>query len=271
MLPGLGCQVFTFAFVTPLYAAMQLATSITAVKPTAHNTRIPRAILVAIPVVYTIGCQVPGILMILPRSEWMTADLKQLMIAIWQPWPAYVSILLTISSVVLPAFLQEDNATPAGNRRYRTALRHAYAFTFGGVAVSHLVSVIIPLASVLAPTLFQKSVLGDLHPFKVFETPRPWASPAPQLLSVAQGTKNFLRWDYIVGTLGTLVWATTLYTTAHRNVYGRVDYVDLARKVVPLTLLSGPVGAAVQLMWERDELLLQTDGKPVVTAHKKGL
>lgn len=201
----------------------------------------------------------------------MTADLKQIFIALWQPWPAYVSILLTIASVIVPPFLQEDNATPAGNRRYRTALRHAYAFTFGGVTVSHLVSVILPLASLIAPNLFQKSVLGDLHPFNVFETPRPWASPVPQLLSVAQGTKNLLRWDYLVGTTATLVWAVTLYSTAHRNVYGRVDYVELLRKVVPLTLLSGPVGAAVQLMWERDELLLQTDGKPIASLHKKGL
>lgn len=223
--------------------------------------------LIALPIVFTIGFQVPSTLMILPRSEHISADLKQLFIAIWQPWPAYTGILTTVAATILPPLLAEDNNTVASTRRYRSALRRVYAFAFGGTAITHIVAVAIPLATLAAPAIFSKNFIAELHPLRVYETPLPWQPYT--VTSVAQGAKAFLRWDYLIGSAGFLIWAVTLYSRAHRQVYGKVNCLDLAYKVGSLTVLTGPVAAAVELMWERDELIIETDGKRAAISDKK--
>lgn len=252
---GLTAQVLTFAFAIPLYCAVHLVTSVTARKPSAENLGIPHAVLRALPFAFVIGMLVPSGLMILPQSETITSDLKQILIASWHPWPAYVAILLGIAHLVLTP-LQRNDGSPDSKRSSRRSLRYVYAFAFANVAISHLVCVTISLATVAAPAIFAEPFLESLHPLKVFETPLPWQSPVVRVDTVGQGMQTFLRWDYLIGTTGVLVWAVSLYKTAHRAVYGRVDGLGLLIKTALLTLLSGPVGAAVELLWERDELVL---------------
>lgn len=265
---GLTAQVLTFAFAAPLYAAIQLYGSITASRPSAENIRVPRAVLNAMPFAFVVGYMVPTVLLILPPSEYITADLKQVFIAGWHPWPAYVSILITAIYVLSSPFLK-DERSPSSSRAALRSLRVVYAFAFAQTAVAHLTALIISLATVLAPVIFKEQFLGSLHPLQVFETRLPWSSPAFQVETVGQGVQVFLRWDYLIGSTGILVWALTLHTTAHQAVYSRVCLAGLGVKIVLLTLLAGPVGAAVELMWERDELVLSETGSSKETAQKQ--
>ncbi|KAL2859932.1 uncharacterized protein BJX67DRAFT_368520 [Aspergillus lucknowensis] len=271
MVLGLLAQVMTFAFATPLYCAIQLFTSVTAVTPNAENIRVPRAVLKALPWVFVVGFMVPSALLVVPVSETVSTDLKQLFIAAWHPWPGYVSILLTTAHVIFSPFTKLDRAVEGG-RATLHSLRWVYAFAFGLAAITHLISWIIPLAAVAEPRLFKEEYLEALHPLAVFAIPKPWETPVP-VESVGAGVHAFLRWDYLIGSAGVLVWATSLYRTAHRVVYGRSGCVGLFVKIVLLTALTGPVAAAVELIWERDELIINELGgvKRVAPAQKKRL
>ncbi|KAL6231537.1 hypothetical protein BDW75DRAFT_219913 [Aspergillus navahoensis] len=255
---GLVAQVMTFAFSAPLYFAIHLFSSATAVKPTPENIRVPRAVLKAIPLVFVIGYMVPSSLMLLPVSEQVTADLKQILIAFWQPWPAYISTLLTLVHLLFSPFTSNDNTVEGGRATLRS-LRWVYAFAFANTALTHIISWTIPLSTVAAPWLFKEEYLHPLHPFVVFDIPKPWEAPV-LVESVGAGAHAFLCWDYIIGSAGVLIWALSLYRAAHRVVYGQAGCVGLLVKVVALTVLTGPVGAAVELMWERDELLFNELG-----------
>lgn len=266
---GLTAQVLTFAFAAPLYGAIQLFTSVTATKPTAENIRVPRAVLRAIPFVFFIGYMVPSFLLLAPESEHVTKDLKQIFIAIWQPWPAYVSILLTVAHIFFSPFTSNDHTVEGGRATLR-ALRGVYAFAFANATLNHLISWIIPLATLAEPRFFKEEYLAALHPCAVFSFPKPWESGAV-VETVGAGVHAFLRWDYIIGSAGVLIWAVSLYRAAHRVVYGRAGCIGLFVKVAALSALSGPIGAAVELMWERDELIINEMGglKRAAPAGKK--
>ncbi|KAF7126248.1 hypothetical protein CNMCM5793_002743 [Aspergillus hiratsukae] len=259
MMFGLLAQVLTFAFAAPLYCAFQLYSSVTARNPNAENIRIPRAVLDVVPLVFIVGFMVPTLLMILPVSEHVTVDMKQIFIASWHPWPAYVAIALTIINIVFSPFVSGDRSVEGGRANLRS-LRFVYAFAFANAALTHLISWIVSLATVVVPAIFEKRLLAALHPFKVFEIALPWTVPALQVSDIGQGVHVFLRWDYLIGSAGVLVWALSLYKTAHLVVYGRVGWLDLLKKVALLVTLAGPVGAAVELMWERDELIIYETG-----------
>ncbi|RAL03226.1 uncharacterized protein BO80DRAFT_423174 [Aspergillus ibericus CBS 121593] len=248
---GLSAQTLTFAFAAPLYCALQLSTSITSHAPTAVNVHIPRSVLYALPWVFAVSYVLPSTLMILPISETITTDLKQIFIALWQPFPAYISILLTVINAVLSPFISVDKT----GRKDHHALRFVYAFAFAHTAITHLVTWTISLITVLAPAILDERFRGELHPSIVFGIPTPWTSPVVQVQSVAEGVHAFLRWDYLIGSVGMVVWAGALYAGAQRVVYGTVGWWRLIVQVVLLTLVAGPVGAAVGLVWERDELV----------------
>ncbi|RDW68949.1 uncharacterized protein DSM5745_08709 [Aspergillus mulundensis] len=271
MVFGLVAQAMTIAFAAPLYFAVQLFSSATAVIPTAENVRVPRAVLKAIPLVFVVGYMVPTGLMLIPVSDNVTPDLKQVLIALWQPWPAYVSILLTFAHLAFSPFTANDS-TLEGSRATLRSLRWVYAFAFANTALTHIISWVIPLTTVAVPWIFKEEFLQPLHPLVVFDIPKPWGAPV-LVEDVGAGVHAFLRWDYIISSTATLIWALSLYRAAHRVVYGRVrpGCVVLLAKIAALTALTGPVGAAVELLWERDELVFNELGgsKRTAPAEKK--
>ncbi|KAL1958967.1 hypothetical protein VTO42DRAFT_3520 [Malbranchea cinnamomea] len=246
---GLTAQIMTYAFATPLYCGFQLANSITAQKPTAANIRISRPVLHCIPLAFIIGYMIPSALMLVAP---VSTDTKQILIASWQPWPAYVSILVTIVDIL---FSPRRKVEPG--RATLRALRRVYAFAFATTALPHIVSWTVSLASVRVPFLFNEKYLDALHPREVFKIAFPWSKPTLQVDSVAAGVHVFLRWDFLIGSLGVLLWAMTLNAVAHREILGKVGWLSLFVKTGLLVVLTGPVGTAVELMWERDELVIQ--------------
>ncbi|KAE8396174.1 hypothetical protein BDV23DRAFT_193037 [Aspergillus alliaceus] len=266
MIFGLTAQVLTFAFAAPLYCFLHLI--VTPTNPTPDAIRVPRSVLHAIPAVFVIGYLLPTHLLTVPLSEHITSDIKQIFIAIWQPWPAYVSILLTVSHLVFNPFTGRDK----DGRANLSALRRVYAFAFANTALTHLVSWILSLGTVFAPGMYNEAYLEALHPRRVFEVPFPWEQPVRGVRSVGEGVHLFLRWDYIIGSAGVLVWAGALYSAARKRVYGKTGLVATLVKSVVLGALVGPVGAAVVLLWERDEMVVCEMGgvrRGVVAGGKK--
>ncbi|GKZ39405.1 hypothetical protein AbraIFM66950_000235, partial [Aspergillus brasiliensis] len=212
---GLSAQTLTFAFAAPLYCALQLTTSITSTSPTATNIHIPKTILTTLPLIFTLSFILPSALMILPVSSTITTDLKQLFIALWQPFPAYISILLTLFHTLFSPSTKTTQKNPN-----LSSLRFIYAFTFFHTLIPHLVTLTISLSTILAPAILSPEYRTALHPSIVFGIPTPWTSPVIQVNSVADGVHAFLRWDYLIGSVGMVVWAWRLYTNAVRKVSG---------------------------------------------------
>lgn len=252
MIFGLMAQVFTFAFATPLILGLQLSCSITARRPHADNIRIPRAVLAVLPLIFVIGFLVPTNMMVLPAPSVISVDLKQIIIAIWQPWPAYVSILSTTAYYVFSPFFSNNH------RASISSLRWVYAFAFINASLSHLVSWVVSLATVVVPIVFERRFLEALHPANVFFIPLPWSGLTVE--NVGHGVHVFLRWDYMIGSAGVLAWAISLYTLAHKQILSTVSWPSLLFKIALLTIVAGPTGAAVELIWERDELVLSETG-----------
>ncbi|KAJ5291805.1 hypothetical protein N7478_001056 [Penicillium angulare] len=260
---GLMAQVFTFAFATPLVCALQLGCSITARRPHAENIRVPRVVLAVIPTVFIIGFLVPTNLMALPAPEIIPVDWKQIAIASWHPWPAYVSILTTVAYYVLGPFFSNNH------RASMSGLRWVYASAFIHASLSHLVTLVLSVGTVVAPALFDDRFVVALHPCKVYSFPLPWSGLTVD--TVAEGVHVFLRWDYMIGSAGILLWALKLHIVAQRQIVSGVSWLSLLFKVGLLTALTGPAGAAVELMWERDELVFRETGgsRQQVTTAKK--
>lgn len=239
----------TYAFAVPLYCGFQLANSITAKKPTAADIRISRSVLNWIPLIFIVAYGVPSGLMLMAPVD---ADTRQKFIASWHPWPAYVCTLATVVDVL---FSPRRKVEPG--RATLRALRRVYAFAFAMAAVPHIVSLTVSIASVKVPYLFNEEYLAALHPCEVFKIALPWTKPALQVGSVAEGVHIFLRWDYLIGSFGVLLWAMSLNSAAHWEVLRKAGWFGLLVKTTLLVAVSGPVGAAVELMWERDELVFQ--------------
>ncbi|CAG8120019.1 unnamed protein product [Penicillium olsonii] len=263
MVFGLVAQVFTFAFATPLFLGLQLGCSVTAHRPHANNIRVPRAVLAALPLVFGVGFMIPTHMMVLPAPSVIPVDFKQIAIAIWQPWPAYVSVLSTVAYYLLSPFISNSH------RASMSSLRWVYAFAFINASLPHLVSWIVSLATVIVPMIFEKRFLETLHPANVYSIPLPWSGLVVD--NVGDGVHAFLRWDYIIGTSGVLIWALSLYTTAHKQLLNTVSWPSLLFKTAVMTAVAGPVGAAVELVWERDELVFSETGgnNQRVSAAKK--
>ncbi|CAG7919565.1 unnamed protein product [Penicillium olsonii] len=252
MVFGLVAQVFTFAFATPLFLGLQLGCSVTAHRPHADNIRVPRAVLAALPLVFGVGFMIPTHMMVLPAPSVIPVDFKQIAIAIWQPWPAYVSVLSTVAYYLLSPFISNSH------RASMSSLRWVYAFAFINASLPHLVSWIVSLATVIVPMIFEKRFLETLHPANVYSIPLPWSGLVVD--NVGDGVHAFLRWDYIIGTSGVLIWALSLYTAAHKQLLNTVSWPSLLFKTAVMTAVAGPVGAAVELVWERDELVFSETG-----------
>jgi len=68
------------------------------------------------------------------------------------------------------------------------------------------------------------------------------------------GIYYLLIYNQVFGSVAILVWAIVINIDG-RTYLNTTDGVVFASKTVGYTLLSGPAGAAVWLLWDRDERL----------------
>ncbi len=69
----------------------------------------------------------------------------------------------------------------------------------------------------------------------------------------------FVQWDLLIGSFAVLVWALALALQARRTRLWAFEWLESFIKVVALVCVSGPVGAAVVVIWERDEMVFRMD------------
>ncbi|KAI1979140.1 hypothetical protein LOZ53_000408 [Ophidiomyces ophidiicola] len=212
------------------------------------------------------GYIVPTIWMAAPKLSNGILPSKQEAIAFWQMWPVWVSIFQYAMTKIMGA--GAGSVYPkTGPIQVRSGLQFLYGFAFLCASLPHIACWTISLSAVAFPTVFSPDILPLLMPNAVFQNKFPWSPEQPESLGV--GALWFLQWDHLCCTVTALVWAVTLYESAHLTNGQSVDKSTLALKVITFTLIAGVAGAAVELMWERDQFLLDLEVTEVNKAVKR--
>ncbi|KAJ9223023.1 hypothetical protein DTO271D3_623 [Paecilomyces variotii] len=259
---GFLAQTITYALSMTIYCMLNLWKSRTISNLTLQKIITPRIISNTLPLALFIGYFIPTALLAAPTAIF-NMDTKQSFLAAWQLWPLTVSFLLSLTKYFSPRCTRPDNIHD--RRADILSLRYLYAFAFACAAIPHLGTWLISLTSVIYPGLFNAEYLEKLHPQRVFINKIPLDSV--RVSSVEEGSLWFLQWDNTIGSISVMLWAVALYRKACAEAKVRVSAVELGVKICLLVILGGPVGAAVELVWERDELVFS---KELEVAAEKG-
>ncbi|KAI1075449.1 hypothetical protein F5B20DRAFT_382649 [Whalleya microplaca] len=281
--PFWGCamQMTSYGCTMPLYGILHLTTS-----PTAEDTSLGLAEdvstsslldLSVLPQASVLGYIIPAILMSLPFSS---NSLHQWFGGLWQGSPIWIAIMQRLLAIRLAKrrrlhyvhngqMMSHSDSTkqlPTENPELAISLARAhedyslskcYSFAFAFCLLSQIGPLILIMAVALYPAGFSRSLQEAWTMYNVFLPPPFWSTE--QMKSMATGMHDFFLYDQYVGSTAAIIWATTLYVISRETVMTVKSWVQLAFKIAGLSLLSGPIGAVVWLMWERDQsVLLET-------------
>ncbi|KAL4960976.1 uncharacterized protein BDV14DRAFT_204256 [Aspergillus stella-maris] len=254
----------TYAIAMPCYLTAHLFISATASKPTADNLSIPIHQLKALIISILLGFMMPCILVTLPeRITWWLIT-RQSAIALWQLYPIWTTAVHCLANLFIPnapsSNHNQDRKQLTESRtdwqRTRSAFRAIYGLAFAVAAISHIATWTISLTTAMAlDNALDSQTAAALHPAMIFLNTAPWSSA--QAASVGEGALWVLQWDETISAGAIWLWSLELYRTAHA-MHGRtIDWAYLVLKTIAFAMVGGFSGAAVELLWEREEMVLE--------------
>ncbi|KAF7504493.1 hypothetical protein GJ744_002173 [Endocarpon pusillum] len=260
---GVLMQNLGYGLIVPLWLFLHLTASSTINAATAAPliSSNPLAIL-TLPLSTILAFFLPNLLMSLSPPHRFSPDnsTKQLYVAICQFGPVLMSVSQFILPIAISATTPGINILSERDKKLKSLkyLRRSYIFAFASTTLSHCVAVGIPLLAYLFPKLFSPVYLPQLQLPNVFvpKSPLPPVQPIPTFVD---GVLAFTQWDLLIGSLAVLVWAVTLALQAQRTRHWAFEWLESLLKVAALVCVSGPVGAAVVIIWERDEMVFGLD------------
>lgn len=271
LIPGILIFNHSHAIMTPLYLTWNLLLSPLVKNSGAAAFAVDAADTTALLVSFVLAYIAPLVVIGLPMPALISPVIKQTVIAWYQQWNVYIALVHFVVCAVIRR-MKKSSSSSSSARRSRHRL--IYAFAFSLAFIPHFVTVTLACTAASFPGLFAGNVGAMLVPRSVFIPPSPWSDL--QAPSLAEGCKWLLQWDFILGSMAMLCWAGCQYLNVCarvRNFHGVQDngffWTSLVPKVVFFALLAGPVGAAVELMWERDELLFDSADIDIGTASDK--
>lgn len=253
---GLILQNFTFAVTIPVYLLIHLLTSPSAsLFPGKHTNTVlivSPIDLKLLPWSIVLGYVVPSLLMALPPTI-VSSTVHQQFIALWQPFPLWTVVVQWSGKFVYNLFATKTSQSDSSQAKsYLKGVGSVYGFVLGLCIVTHLPVLAITL---LPPSAFPESsvILTRLSQSDFFGVYVPYPPVLGLRFSdLAEGVQNFLVWDLYVGMTAVLLWATLLYRNATGGISNKSSWPKVVWKLLTWTLVSGPMGAATILLWERD-------------------
>lgn len=264
-------QTASYGCTMPLYGMVHLLTSPAAeeVGPVLlEATSIVKPLEVStMPLAFMLGYIVPAILMSIPVfPNW----LHQWFGGLWQGspiWSMAIQILLAsrlekrrrARSISQPNSKEpfargSQSPMPWMRLKEKDLLARTYLFAFVWCVISQIIPLALIVAVHLYPSAFPSSLQEAWTFFNVFVPPPFWSTE--KMVSMASGMHDFFLYDQYVGSTAAIIWSSTLYVNSRENRMLIKSWVKLAFVITALSLLTGPVGAVVWLMWERDQKLL---------------
>ncbi|KAI0180778.1 hypothetical protein GGR52DRAFT_5105 [Hypoxylon sp. FL1284] len=276
-----GClmQATSYGCTMPLYAIIHLTTS-----HVSHE--VGPSLLEAIPTINSrelsvlpqglvIGYVIPAILMSVPL---FSNPVHQWFGGLWQGsplWAMLVQKLLSSRPKRRPQSQSYDvwrdarmsQSTPKDQTiRYSQSpvssarteekglLAKAYLFAFVWCVLSQIIPLILIAAVRVRPSAFHPDLYDAWALSKVFVPPPFWSTK--KMESMAAGMHDFFLYDQYVGSTAAIVWSTALYINSREAPMKMKSWAKLAFVITALSLFTGPAGAVVWLMWERDRFIL---------------
>ncbi|KAF4612950.1 hypothetical protein D9613_010905 [Agrocybe pediades] len=250
-------QNVPWGLVQPIYNAIHLITGPAKPPSTVSVSGNVKAIS-TIPWAITIGYIVPSVLMSLPSPQLISHETHQAFLFIWQFFPLWVGL----AHVVLKAFVGFSSDS---QRTSLSALRRTYAFGLVVAGASHFSILFYVLALTFGPPNVKGIITSVIppsfvptNPSLVFSPFPPFTSPQAKVSRVEVGIASLLQYDTIFAGFSSLLLASYLAS----RVSGTSSSGGFVRAVA-YTLLFGPCGAALAVMWKKDE--------GVFAAERKGL
>jgi hypothetical protein len=283
-------QTAGFGIITPIYLIIHLLTSPTAMPSKSKRSTSPLQIstsnLAVLPLSISLGYIFPSILIMLPSPSLITPEMRQVFLAVWQPFPIYTVIcqrVLCRAHVVLSSY-SKTSATKALyhstslSTRYLISTSRVYTFLITFCVLTHLP----PLLITLCPSDFIYHISPRLESYITSSNSRfssvyiPHAPlPSWRSSSLADAIHTFLLWDTYISGFATIIWAIILsfntsfeqgrqwpiiwpslpsHPSGSGGDIGKV-WLGFLLRTLAWIVVAGPFGAVTILLWERDTII----------------
>lgn len=268
----LGILVFNWAHpvIMPIYLSLHLLTSPTASLPTRSNVFIDSTDLLTLPLSFIIAYTLPITLLSVPPSVFGMV-FKQTIMAWYQQWNLYIGLTHFMLAFTLRPLLSNFQSDSAGSLSPRSIhkeastkssrlLHTAYIFVFIMGSIPYLTTMTISCTASIWPSLFAPSVASSLTLANILIPPNPFSGR--QSVDLIQGAVWIIRWENVLASLIMGVWALALHRRARCSQGSKMEWkeiIGMVGRLVGYTLVGGPSGVAVGLMWERDCFLLNME------------
>ena len=245
-------RTYGWAAVGSILSILHLSTSPT-ITPSASKVVVKAVDSLSISIALAGGYFLPSILVGLPTPLVVAYEAKQIMMAIWQAFPIWISALYFISKRTL-SFLIPSTATDSTRIDLEVdmeALRFTYSVLLLVAGFTHVHAWSLSLTASYLPQLFAPHIATLLDSTAFF--------PGEPVLSITKsnvhrGVALWLQWDEIIGTSAFFIWTLTLYVQA-KHQREQCLSPRLWLQLLVGTTVAGPTTGAVALMWARDELV----------------
>lgn len=171
--------------------------------------------------------------------------------------PVYTAILHPVLSITTQSGHPDFSSPVQRNRNVLKALQGAYSYATYLAVVPHVLTVTLVLGSHLLPSLFSSKAQAAFDPLSILRPVSFWAQPAVVTTSVSSGVLAFLQWDEISAVMSILVWAFALNRQSLSREANGSSFVYAIFKTVMMIIIGGPAAAAIMLIKERDQAVLE--------------
>lgn len=225
----------------------------------AERVRIKDSLICEVlPLSIILGQIVPSIFMALPL---FTIVSHQWLNALWQAYPIWTSLLMGI----LGYYWKENvisASVPWSSEQSHTSdvrlLRKPYLFAFITSFIVQLTTYTIFFLRKAFPGLgLQEATLAD-----IFKPGAPWY-PVSAMKNSAIGAQTLFQYDQYFGSTAAVVWTVILFYNAHGRMLSESEWAWLAAKLCLISVLAGPAGAAVMVLWLRDESVIKVNEQTI--------
>lgn len=251
----------------PIYFALYLGTS--PIAQTASPSRATKLLsidpvhLAVLPVSLSLGFVIPTVLVAIPSPILASNSQKQMLLIFWQGFPIWIALCQCFLTNTLwisrPSSKKPESPSPATIK----LLRRVYAFSLSFAALAHITTVALASFPIFQPDYFFPASAPPIDLKTVFLPMSPLSTDKLELLT--QGCLYLLQYDMYFACGTAIIWAVTLFN----RVYSKPAIRDTLIKAFILSLLLGPGGAALALIWQRDEKVFES-GKDDTIKSRKG-
>jgi hypothetical protein len=201
-----------------------------------------------LPISLLLGFIIPTVLAGVPPPILTTIPQQQALLIFWQGFPIWIAIwqhILTITSSIVKTTTDNARSTSV----MLTRLRRIYSFAISLTSLVHITTILFATAPSLRPPFFTSPLSPQVMLKSVFLPISPLSTTKVETLP--QGCLILLQYDLFFACGAALLWATVvLYRSKHQPMRW-----EAMIKALFLSLLFGPGGAALALIWQRDETI----------------